>query len=88
MRRQQPARTCRRKTSTVPTHQRGRAQVDRKQEVLSRVPTRELEPVNLHFCREKGPFTTCERLRDDISEDGPLAKTPLCFVEVERESVK
>ena len=28
--RQQPARPCRRKTSTVPTHQRGRAQVERK----------------------------------------------------------
>ena len=55
--------------------------------VLSRVPTRELEPVNLRFCREKPPFTTCERLRDDISLEGPFAKTPLCFVEVERESV-
>ena len=55
--------------------------------VLSRVPTRELEPVNMRFCREKPPFTTCKRLRDDISEEGPLAKTPLCFVEVERESV-
>ena len=55
--------------------------------VLSRVPTRELEPVNLRFCREKPPFTTCKRLRDDISEEGPFTKTPLCFVEVERESV-
>ena len=55
--------------------------------VLSRVPTRELEPVNMRFCRAKPPFTTCKRLRDDISEEGPLAKTPLCFVEVERESV-
>ena len=55
--------------------------------VLSRVPTRELEPVNLRFCREKPHFTTCKRLRDDISEEGPLTKTPLCFVEVERESV-
>ena len=55
--------------------------------VLSRVPTRQLEPVNLRFCREKLPFTTCKRLRDDISEESPLAKTPLCFVEVERESV-
>ena len=55
--------------------------------VLSRVPTRELEPVNLRFCREKPAFTTCKRLRDDISEEGPLAKTPLCSVEVERESV-
>ena len=55
--------------------------------VLSKVPTGELEPVNLRFCREKPPFTTCKRLRDDISEEGPLAKTPLCFVEVERESV-
>ena len=56
--------------------------------VLSRVPTRELEPVNLHFCREKPAFATGKRLRDDISEEGPLAKRPLCFVEVERESVK
>ena len=54
---------------------------------LSRVPTRELEPVNLRFCREKPAFTTCTRLRDDISEEGPLAKTPLCSVEVKRESV-
>ena len=55
--------------------------------VLSRIPTRELEPVNLRFCREKSAFTTCKRLRDDISEEGPLAKTPLCSVEVERELV-
>ena len=47
--------------------------------VFSRVPTRELEPVNLRFCREK-------RLRDDISEEGRLAKTPFCSVEVERVS--
>ena len=46
--------------------------------VLSRVAVR--EPVNLRFCREKLPFTTSKRLRDDISEAGPLAKTPLCFV--------
>ena len=55
--------------------------------VLSRVPTRELEPVNLRFCREKPHFTTCKRLRDDISEEGPLAKTLLCFVVVGRETV-
>ena len=55
--------------------------------VLTRVPTGELELVNLRFCREKPPFTTCKRLRDDISEEGPLAKAPLCFVEVERESL-
>ena len=55
--------------------------------VLSRVPTKELEPINLRFCKEKPPFTTCKHLRDDISAEGPLAKTPLCFVEVERESV-
>ena len=78
---------CRRKSSNFPTHQRGRAQVERANMVLSRVPTREFEPVNLRFCREKPPFTTCKRLRDDNSEEGPLAKTPLCFVEVERESV-
>ena len=46
--------------------------------VQSRVPLRELEPGNMRFCREKPPFTTCRRLRDDISEEGPLAKTPLC----------
>ena len=44
---------------------------------LSRVPIRELEPFNLRFCREKPPFTTCKRLRDNISEEGPLAKTSL-----------
>ena len=55
--------------------------------VLSRVPTREFEPFNLRFCREKPAFTTCKRLCDDISEEGPLAKTPLCSVEVEKESV-
>ena len=55
--------------------------------VLSRVPIRELEPINLRFCREKPPLTTSKHLRDDISEEAPLAKTPLCFVEVEGESV-
>ena len=56
--------------------------------VLSRVPIREPEPVNLRFCREKLLFTTSKRLRDDIREEGPFAKTPVCFVDVERESVE
>ena len=29
--------------------------------------------------------TIFERLRDDVSEQGALAKTPMCFVEVEGE---
>ena len=49
--------------------------------VLSRVPIRELELLRL--CREQPPFTTSKRLRDDISEDGPLAKTPPCCVDVD-----
>ena len=53
--------------------------------VLSRVPTRELEPVNLRFAGAKPPFKSCKRLRDDISEEGPFAKSRLCFVEAERE---
>ena len=55
--------------------------------VLSRVPIRELEHVNLRFHREKPPFTTCKRSRDDISEEGHFEKTLFCSVEVERESV-
>ena len=39
------------------------------------------ESLNLLTCvfAEKPPFATCKRLRDDISEEGPLAKTPNCF---------
>ena len=56
--------------------------------VLSRVPIRELEPVNLRFCPDKPPFTTSKRLRDDISEESPLSEEkPLCFVDVGRKSV-
>ena len=75
---QQPVRLCSRKT-TFPTQHRSNANM-----VLSRVSIRELGPVNLRFCREKPPFTTCKRLRDDISEEGHLKKTPLCFVGVEK----
>ena len=49
--------------------------------ILSRIPIREPEPLNLRFSWEKPLPTTSKRLRDEVSEEGPLAKTPLCFVE-------
>ena len=49
--------------------------------ILSRIPIREPEPLNLRFSWEKPLPTTSKRLRDEVSEEGPPAKTPLCFVE-------
>ena len=55
--------------------------------ILSRIPIREPGPLNLRFSWEKPLPTTSKRLRDEVSEDGPLAKTPLCFVGEHQDNV-